>query len=140
MPYIFFNQDLENKKKKKNCIDILLKGKQINEYIIERIEYDKIFYIIDYKFWKNWNDLMNNSNINYNDYEELKINIKDICYNGGRLKEGLAYLKDFIILSPRIYNLFSKWYHFPENEEIERERINIFDDEVQKIDKITFTH
>ena len=134
MPYIFFNQELENKKLEKNCIDILLKGKQINEYIIERIEYDKIFYIIDYKFWKNWNDLMNNSNINYNDYEELKINIKDICYNGGRLKEGLAYLKDFIILSPRIYNLFSKWYHFPENEEIERERINIFDDEVQKID------
>ena len=131
MPYIFFNQDLEEKKLEKNCIDILLKGKPINEYILERIEYDKKFYIIDYKFWKNWNDSMAN---NINDFETLNINIKDICYNGGRLKEGLAYLKDYIILSPRLYLLFSMWYNFPETDEIERERINLFDDEDQKVD------
>ena len=41
------------------------------------------------------------------------------------LNEGTVYLKDYIILSPTIYKLFSKWYEFPDNYEIERERINI---------------
>ena len=133
IPYIFFNQDLENIKMEKNCIDILLKGKEIHEYIIERIEYDDKFYIIDYKFWKNWNNLVSN-NIDNNEFEQLKLNINGICYNGGRLKEGLVYLKDYIILSPRIYNLFANWYNFPHNDEIERDRIILFSDDDQKVD------
>ena len=130
MPYIFFNQNLENKTMEKNCIDILLKGKKINEYIIERIEYDQKFYIIDYTFWKNWLNLITSDNPNKEEeLENLQLNINEIFYNGGRLKEGLVYLKDYIILSKRMYKLFSKWYQFPNNDEIERERIDLFDDE-----------
>ena len=133
LPYIFFNQDLENKKMEKNCIDILLKGKEINEYIRERIEYDDKFYIIDYKFWKNWNNLMSNNNVGDNEFSKLQLNIDEICDNGGRLKEGLVYLKDYIVLSPILYDLFSKWYKFPHNSEIERERILLYDEDDQKI-------
>ena len=133
IPYIFFNQDLDNRKLEKNCIDILLKGKEIYEYIIERIEYDDKFYIIDYKFWKNWNYLFSD-NKNNNEFEKLKFNINEICYIGGRLKEGLVYLKDYIIFSPRLYKLFSKWYDFPINDEIERDRIILYNDEDQNID------
>ena len=129
LPYIFFNQNLENKKLEKNCIEILLKEKSINEYIIERIDYDEKFYIIDFKFWNKWNKLMNDTNINFEEFNDLKINTKKICYSGGRLKEGLVYLKDFIIFSPRMYKLFSKWYKFPESEEVERGRIALFEEE-----------
>ena len=130
LPYIFFNKDLENKTMEKNCIDILLKGKKINEYIIERIEYDQKFYIIDYAFWENWLNIINFDDPNKEEeLDKLELNINEIFYNGGRLKEGLVYLKDYIILSQRIYILFSKWYEFPNNDEIERERIDLFDDD-----------
>ena len=59
----------------------------------------------------------------------LTVNIKDICYEEGRLKEGLVYLKDYVLFSPRFFKLFSKWYKFTEMDEIERERIIISDNE-----------
>ena len=129
IPYIFFKQDLENKKLEKNCVDILLKGKDIKDYILERIEYDVKFYVIDYQFWYNWNILINDEHTNNTKLKKLQINIKSICNDGFRIKEGLVYLKDYIILSPRLYSLFSKWYKFSDDEEIERERISLFDDE-----------
>ena len=123
--YIFFNQELLNKKLEKNCIDLLLKGRDINEYIMERIDYDEKFYIIDSKFWNKWNSLIHDTTINFEEFENLKLNTKNISHPGGRLKEGVVYLKDYIILSPVMYNLFAKWYKFPPDEEIERERIII---------------
>ena len=131
--YIFFNQDLDNKKLEKNCIDLLLKGKDINEYIMERIDYDEKFYIIDSKFWNKWNSLIHDTNINFEEFENLKLNTKDICRPGGILKEGVVYLKDYIILSPVMYNLFAKWYNFQPDEEIERERIIIDNSEVTNL-------
>ena len=130
LKYIFFNKELINKKLEKNCIDLLLKGKDINEYILERINYDEKFYIIDSKFWNKWNSLIRDTNVNFEEFDNLKLNTKDICRSGGILKEGVAYLKDYIILSPVMYKLFAKWYKFQPEDEIERERIIIENDKV----------
>ena len=51
LPYIFFNKELKDKKLEKNCIDILLNGRSLDEYIYDRIEYDKRFYIINKSFF-----------------------------------------------------------------------------------------
>ena len=129
LPYIFFNKELDNKQLEKNCIEILLKRKELKDYIKERIDYDEKFYIVDYQFWQNWNTLINDVNTNISKLNKLHVNIKDICYEEGRLKEGLVYQKDYILFSPRLYDLFSKWYKFPEVDEIERDRVIISDDE-----------
>jgi hypothetical protein len=57
--YIFFNTKLEDHSLEKNCIELLLKGNTLHEYIIERLQYDKIFYIIDKEFYVKWDDFMN---------------------------------------------------------------------------------
>ena len=124
LTYIFFNKDLKEKKFEKNCIDILLNGKRLDEYIYNRIEYDKKFYVINKSFWDKWETLIQDPTTNSKELYELKVNYHEISKDK-MLKEGLVYLKDYIILSPTLYKLFSKWYDFPLNYELERERINI---------------
>ena len=124
LPYIFFNKELKDKKLEKNCIDILLDGKSLDEYIYNRIEYDKKFYIINKSFWDRWEVLIPDPINNSKELKLLTVNYEEISHDK-MLNEGLVYLKDYIILSPTIYKLFSKWYHFPNNYELERERINI---------------
>ena len=187
IPYIFFKADLTNKKTEKNCIEILLKKKSLNEYIQERLKYDNIFYIIDKEFWDRWNYYMNNltklssndigeynltnnisinmvkegngaitinndinknsdnnlSKINFPDInavtevankkkkleiKNLKINTEKIADRDGRLKEGLVYGKDYIVLSQRIYELFKRWYGSTNNIEIKRHKIYLDDE------------
>ena len=187
LPYIFFRADLNNKKYEKNCIEILLKKKSLNEYIQERLIYDNVFYIIDKEFWDKWNHYMNNLNrLNSNDideynfvknlsinlvkeenginttnsclnknnvnnlskinfpeinitsesankknileYQNLKINTEKIADHDGRLKEGLVYGKDYIVLSQRIYDLFKRWYGSSNNIEIKRHKIYLDDE------------
>ena len=61
--------------------------------------------------------------------KNLKINTEKIADHDGRLKEGLVYLKDYIVLSQRIYDLFKKWYGSTNNIEIKRHKIYLDDDE-----------
>ena len=122
--YIFFNKDFKEKKFEKNCIDILLNGKRLDEYIYNRIEYDKKFYVINKSFWDKWEVLIQDATTNAKELDELKVDYSEISKDK-MLKEGLVYFKDYIILSPTLYKLFSKWYDFPLNYELERERINI---------------
>ena len=124
LPYIFFNKELKDKKLEKNCIDILLNGRSLDEYIYDRIEYDKRFYIINKSFWDKWEALIPDPSTNMKDLKNLKVSYDEISKEK-MLNEGAVYLKDYIILSPTIYKLFSKWYNFPDNYELERERINI---------------
>ena len=124
LPFIFFNKDLKEKKLEKNCIDIILNGKSLDEYIYNRIEYDKKFYIINKSFWDRWEVLIPDPITNMNDLKNLKVSYNEISKEK-MLNEGVVYLKDYIILSPTIYKLFAKWYNFPNNYEIERDRINI---------------
>ena len=124
LPYIFFNKELKEKKLEKNCIDILLNGKSLDEYIYNRIEYDKRFYIINKSFWDKWEELISDPVTNMKELENLNVCYDEISREK-MLNEGLVYLKDYIILSPTIYKLFSNWYNFPTDYELERERINI---------------
>ena len=124
LTYIFFNKELKEKKLEKNCIDILLNGKRLDEYIYNRIDYDKKFYVINKSFWDKWELLIIDPIANFKELKNLRVSYDEIS-NDKMLKEGLVYFKDYILLSPTLYNLFSKWYNFPNNYELERERINI---------------
>ena len=186
LPYIFFKVEFKNKRMEKNCIEVLLKNQSLNDYIIERLQYDNVFYIVDKEFWDKWNQYMNklikiNSN-DINDYSfannmsinmanglssantinsclnkkkeynisnlnlqnantttagatkkkknqlrHLKINTEKIADHDGKLKEGLVYLKDYIVLSQRMYDLFKKWYG-SNHIEIKRHKIYINDE------------
>lgn len=186
LPYIFFKAEFKNKRMEKNCIEILLKNKSLNDYIIERMQYDNVFYIIDKEFWDKWSQNMNkikigsdindlsltnnlsiniasginssntancylkiNSNNNLPNFnldnlntatgqgrskknsmtKGLRINTNKIANRDGKLKEGLVYLKDYIVLSQRMYDLFSRWYYSPKSTEIKRYKIYLDDDE-----------
>ena len=188
LPYIFFRADFKNKRMEKNCIEVLLKNKSLNDYIQERLQYDNIFYIIDKEFWDKWvhymnklitinpneikeYDLSNNLSINMakglnsanttnsylnknsinnnlsnfnmlnvntttvavlktkkNDFKNLKMNTAKIADQDGKLKEGLVYLKDYIVLSQRIYELFKRWYGVTNNIDIKRNKIYLDDE------------
>ena len=189
LPYIFFKIDFKSKRMEKNCIEVLLKKKSLNDYIQERLQYDNVFYIIDKEFWDRWNyymnklikvnsndvieyDMSNNLSINManglnsanttnscmnkkndnnisnvnipnvntttvaaqklkkKELKKLKINTEKIADQDGKLKEGLVYLKDYIVLSQRIYDLFKKWYGVTNNIEIKRNKIYL-DDEIE---------
>ena len=192
LPYIFFKMDFKNKRMEKNCIEVLLKNKSLNDYIQERLQYDNVFYIIDKEFWDKWNhymnklikvntndmkeyDLVNNLSINManginssnstysalnkinsnnlsnlnvpnvntttvailklkkKDFKNLKINTQKIADQDGKLKEGLVYLKDYIVLSQRMYDLFKRWYGVTNNIEIKRYKIYIDDENEMEI-------
>ena len=67
VPYIFFDFPITNKKIEKNCIQILLNGKEINQYVIYKTNFQNKFYIINNDFYETWEKNMNSQN-----YEELK--------------------------------------------------------------------
>ena len=191
LPYIFFQADFKNKRMEKNCIEVLLKNKSLNDYIKERLHYDNVFYIIDKEFWDKWyqymnklikvnsNDLVditnnlsinmtnglnganttnsylkkknnngNNSNINFTNVNtttaamlkkkksDLKINTEKIADIHGKLKEGLVYLKDYIILSQRMYNLFYRWYGTNKTIEIKRYKISLEEENDSEINNL----
>ena len=130
--YIFFNTKLEDHSLEKNCIELLLKGNTLHEYIIERLQYDKIFYIIDKEFYVKWDDFMNLPEEEQKrfDLKGLRMTTNKISDKNGKLLENKEYDVDYIILSQRIYNLFVKWYGPPIGQEIKREKI--FLDEFDK--------
>ena len=130
IPYIFFDFPINNKQLEKNCIQIILNGKEINEYVIFKVNFQNNFYIINRDFYEIWE-----KNINSQKYEELKnlkINTTKLCDRNGRMKEGLVYLDDYIILTELLYKLFCNWYGKPEIE-IEREKIFIENEEENDI-------
>ena len=123
--YIFFNTKLEDHSLEKNCIELLLKGNTLNDYIIERLQYDKVFYIIDKDFYLKWEDFMNLSEEEQKkfDIKGLRMTTKTISDKNGRILDNKEYDVDYIILSNRIYNLFCKWYGPPIGPEIKRGKI-----------------
>ena len=130
--YIFFNTKLEDHSLEKNCIELLLKGNTLHDYIIERLQYDKVFYIIDKEFYLKWDDYMSLPEEEQKRYDlkGLRMTTNKISDKNGKLYENKEYDVDFIILSQRIYSLFAKWYGPPIGQEIKREKI--FLDEFDK--------
>ena len=130
--YIFFKTKLDDYSIQKNCIELLLKGNSLNDYIIERMQYDTNFYIIDKDFYNKWTEYGH-----LHGYEQNKINLKNMRMNNnkisdknGRLLESKEFDVDYIILSKRIYTLFCNWYRSPTGVELMREKIYL--DEYEK--------
>ena len=138
--YIFFNTKLEDHSLEKNCIELLLKGNSLNEYIIERLQYDKVFYIIDKDFYIKWEDFMNLSEEEQKKYDVkgLRMNTKTISDKNGKILDNKEYDIDYIILSCRLYNLFYKWYGPPIGAEIKREKI-FLDEKLDKNNNISLS-
>ena len=126
IPYIFFNSVITNKQIERNCIIILLNGRNLNNYIIDEAKYQDKFYIINYDFWENWEKSTNSSN--YEEFKNLKIDTEKLCDKNGQMKEGLVYFVNYIILTELMYKLFCAWYGKPEIE-IEREKILLDNEE-----------
>ena len=126
IPYIFFDIIFTDRKIEKHIIDILLNGEDINEYVKKRINIDNRFYVIDCEFWNKWNELITTQK--YQELYNLKINAEKICDQNGKIYEGLVYLRDYMILPKRIYDLFCKWYNVP-TIDLEREKIFIDDEQ-----------
>jgi hypothetical protein len=58
LKYIFFKEKIGNDRSiEKKCVRILLKDKSMEDYILERLQYDNSFYLIDIEFWNKWNEL-----------------------------------------------------------------------------------
>ena len=60
---------------------------------------------------------------NENQEPTLKFNTSKIADKDGKLKEGLVYMKDFVVLSTRMYQLFYRWYGTKKDIEIKRSKI-----------------
>ena len=74
----------------------------------------------------NTNELINKKN-SIND--QLTFNLEKIADKDGKLKEGLVYMKDFVVLSKRMYQLFYKWYATKKDVEIKRTKIYLEEDD-----------
>ena len=57
--------------------------------------------------------------------EILEFNTSKIADKNGKLKEGLVYMKDFVVFSKRMYQLFHRWYGTKKDIEIKRNKIYI---------------
>ena len=127
--YIFFDTKLEDHSKEKNCIELLLKGNTLHDYIIERLQYDTEFFIIEKEFYNKWEDFMSLPEEEQKkiDIKGLRMSSKGISDKNGRLNENKEYDVDYIILSKRIYTLFGKWYGPVVGAEIKREKIFLDD-------------
>ena len=64
-----------------------------------------------------------------NQEQTLEFNNNKIANNDGKLKEGLVYMKDFVVLPKRMFQLFYKWYGKKNDIEIKRTKIYLEDDD-----------
>jgi len=125
LQYIFFKAEIEKHSLELECITIL-DDKNRESYILERLQYDTNFYLIDKSFWDKWKDLTSRKDEeNYNDFKKLRINTKKFSDINGRILDGCIYNEDFIIISETINNLFLNWYGPPIGKEVIRYKIYI---------------
>ena len=126
LKYIFFDEDVGNNHQLEyNIINILIKQKSLTDYIIERLQTDTDFYLIDIEFWKQWEKLTRDydKERNYNDLRKLRIRTDNFCDSNGQIMEGKEYSKDYIVISETMHNLFVKWYGQEKDKEIKRSKI-----------------
>ena len=128
LKYIFFKSRIEDISIEFKCLEILTKGLTLEQYILERLKYDKNFYLVDIQFWKKWNKYMEEER-NYNDFRKLRMNTKNFTDNNGMILEGCCFVKHFAILSETIYTLFLDWYGPPIGMNIIRHKIYLDDEE-----------
>ena len=131
LKYIFFKEKIKDRSIEKKCILILFSNNETMEnYILERLQYDTNFYLIDIEFWKNWNEYIDKFEVerNYNDFRKLRINTTNFCDNNGRILEDKEFPKHYVIISETMYKLFLEWYGPPLGMNILRKKIYIDDE------------
>ena len=122
LKYIFFNVKFEDRSMENNCLKILTKDNAtMKDYILERLQYDNNFYLIDFEFWDKRNKLIENDE--FNELRKLRINTKNFCDNQGKIIEGKNFPNDYAILSQTMYSLFLQWYGPPLGPIIVRHKI-----------------
>lgn len=137
LKYIFFKEEIEDHSIELNCFLILIdKFNSLENYILERLQYDKYFYLIDLDFWNTWIKYTENfeKERNYNDFKKLRMNTAKFCDSNERILEGKEYLRDFIVISETMQNLFINWYGKPKDGTIiVRNKIYLDNDENNSI-------
>lgn len=66
---------------------------------------NKTYYIVNGQFWKNWLGLIESETPN-----EITIDTREITEFRNKLKPDLKYGEDYIVLIPKVYQLFSNWH------------------------------
>ena len=133
LKYIFFEEESEDISIQYKCLQVLLKEDQIEDYIKKRLQYDTDFFLIDIEFWEKWKECMEKLKENEdkdlinNILKKLRMNTKKFCDSHGRILEGKEFLKDYIIVTYTIYNLFVCWYGIPIGLNILRNKIYLDD-------------
>ena len=86
---------------------------------------------------KNSSEIVPNPrNLKKENKEIIEFNTSKIADKNGKLKEGLVYMKDFVVFSKRMYQLFHRWYGTKKDIEIKRNKIYLEDENVfNTIDK-----
>ena len=125
--YIFFNEKFEDHSMEYNCFIILTKEQSMDSYILERLQYDNDFYLIDIEFWNKWSDLINEKD-KIKELGKLRINTKNFCDSQGKIQEGKNFPNDYVILSQTMYSLFLEWYGPPLGPNIVRYKIYLDDE------------
>ena len=129
LKYIFFKEKAEDISVQAKCFEIILKGKELEDYILERLQYDTYFYLVDCEFFEKWNESFNKLKEERNcEKEKLRINTTNFTDINGKIVEGKSLGNDYLILSKTIYNLFVDWYGPPIGMEIIRQKIYLDDD------------
>ena len=126
LKYIFFDEDIGNNHQLEyNIITLLLKDKNVTDYIIERLQTDTNFYLIDIEFWKEWEKLTRDfdKERNNNELRKLRIRTDNFCDKNGQIMEGKEYIKNYLVISEIMHNLFVKWYGPEKSKEIKRTKI-----------------
>ena len=135
LQYIFFKVNMKDRYKEYEIIRILINDNNVQDYIMERLQYDTRFYLIDMKFWKKWEELMTNAKeeCNFNNYKNIEINTNYFCDRHGRISSGCDFSQDYIIVSETIYNLFLQWYGPPLGPKVIRYKIYLDQDKYVKL-------
>ena len=133
LKYIFFKEEIEDRSIELRCLLILIdEAESLENYILKRLQFDKNFYLIDLDFWNKWINYTENfeKERNFNDFKKLRMNTTKFCDSHGKILEGKKYLRDFIVISETMYNLFVSWYGLPIGGSVVRNKIYLDNDEI----------
>ena len=131
--YINFNVKPNNKNIESQCMNILFKNKSYDDYIKECVMKENEFYVVDYLFWEKWNEYISSPESSNrkkvqskkSEHKNLKMNTSRISNRHGGMLEGLKFMSDYILMTSKMYSLFSLWYGNQQGPILKRSKIFI---------------
>lgn len=117
IPYLYFKIRPPNKEIERVCIEIITRGeKDLSAFIKKSLQYESEFYVLDKGFWHNWSESVQwcetaeqgrtskenqSQNKQHPQQARLKLDLTNILDNQLKLKQGLIYKKDFVIVTKK---------------------------------------